>query len=60
MSVSYVTHEESMIQLYIEDPELAELMLQDAITEGNLVEVRKIKRRMSEAKARSFELIAQV
>ena len=41
-----------MITNYMEDPELAEMMLDDAIADGDLEEVRTVWRRMKEAKAR--------
>lgn len=52
MIVSCVSHEEAVIQHFVEDPELAEMMLQDAITEGDLNEVQKIQRRIDAAKSR--------
>ena len=41
-----------MITNYMEDPELAEMMLDDAIADGDWEEVRTVWRRMKEAKAR--------
>ena len=54
MITDYITHEEAVIQHFIEDPELADIMLQDAIAEGDINEIRKIQRRINEAKAKSY------
>ena len=59
MSVSYITHEEATIQSFMRDPEFAEYMLQDAIAEGDFVEVRKIQRRIGEAKVRMYGMVAE-
>ena len=50
---SCISHEEAVIQHFIEDPELAQIMLQDAINDGDISEIRKIQRRINEAKSRS-------
>ena len=50
--IDTISHEEAVIQHFTEDPELAEIMLDDALSEGDSIEVEKIQRRMSEAKAR--------
>lgn len=47
-----VSHEEVMVEVFMEDPELAEMMLEDALAEGDLEEVRLVQRRMDEAKRR--------
>jgi len=52
MITGYITHEESIIEAFMIDPELAEIMLNDAIKDGDIEEIRKIRRRMNEAKAR--------
>ena len=53
MITGSVSHEEAVIQHFIEDPELAQIMLQDAINDGDISEIRKIQRRIDEAKSRS-------
>ena len=59
MNIGYITHEEATIQSFMRDPEFAEYMLQDAIAEGDFIEVRKIQRRIDEARARMYEMAAQ-
>ena len=54
MVTGSVTHEEAVIQHFIEDPELAQIMLQEAIDEGDINEARKIQRRINEAKSRAY------
>ena len=49
---SCIDHEEATIRSYMRDPEFAEYMLNDAIAEGDIVEIRKIQKRINEAKAR--------
>ena len=50
---SCISHEEATIRSYMRDPDFAEFMLQDAINDGDISEIRKIQRRMNEAKSRS-------
>ena len=54
--IGFVTHEEAVIQHFVEDPELAEIMLQDALAEGDNTEVEKIQRRIKEAKKRAASM----
>ena len=56
MITSYITHEEAVIRHFMEDPELAEIMIEDAITDGDTEEIEKIQRRIIEAKARQQAL----
>ena len=56
MITDYVRHEEAVIQHFVEDPELAEIMLQDALADGDNVEAQKIQRRIKEAKKRAASL----
>ena len=49
---SCIDHEEATIRSYMRDPDFANYMLQDAITEGDIDEVQKIQRRINEAKKR--------
>lgn len=50
--VGYITHEESVIRHFMEEPELAEFMLKEALAEGDLEEFQLVQRRMDEAKRR--------
>lgn len=54
MITGYIAHDEAVIQHFADDPELAQIMLQDAINEGDISEIRKIQRRIDEAKSRSY------
>ena len=54
MIIDTISHDEAIIQHFMEDPELAEIMLQDAIAEGDMNEVQKIQRRINEAKSRKY------
>lgn len=54
MITGYISHEEAMIKHFAEDPELAQIMLQDAINEGDISEIRLIQKRINEAKSRSY------
>ncbi len=47
--IDTIDHEEAVIQCYMREPDFAEYMLHSAIIEGDLVEARKIQRRMFEA-----------
>ncbi len=49
MIIDTIDHEEAIIQCYMREPDFAEYMLHSAIIEGDLVEARKIQRRMVEA-----------
>lgn len=50
-----ISHDEAMIRHLILDPDLADIMLNDAINDGNMSEVRAVQRRIEEAKARTRE-----
>ena len=52
MSVGYVTHDEAMIELFIEEPEYAEDLLNDVLTDGNDYEISRVQFWYDEAKAR--------
>ena len=54
MIIDTIPHEEAVIHHFMEDPELAQIMLQDAIAEGDVVEEQKIRRRINEAKSRQY------
>lgn len=46
------SYEESVINHFAEDPELGEIMLNDAIKEGDIDEIRTVWHRIQEAKKR--------
>lgn len=52
MVTDYIDHEEATIQSYMRDPEFADYMLNEAINDGDITAIRKIQRRINEAKAR--------
>ena len=56
MITDCISHEEAVIQHFMEDPELAEIMLQDAIADGDINEVQKIQYRINEAKSRTASM----
>lgn len=47
-----ITHDESMIELFIEEPEYAEDLLNDVLTDGNDYEISRVRFWYDEAKAR--------
>ena len=49
---SCIDHEEATIQSYMREPEFGEYMLSEAISEGDIAEVRKVYRRLTEARRR--------
>ena len=48
-----ISHDEAMIQHLMLDPDLADIMLDDAINDGDMSEVRAVQRRIEEAKVRT-------
>ena len=50
-----ISHDEAMIRHLMLDPDLADIMLDDAINDGDMSEVRAVQRRIEEAKARTRE-----
>ena len=52
MITDYIDHEEATIQSYMREPEFGEYMLSEAIAEGDIAEVRKVYRRLTEARRR--------
>ena len=47
------SYEEAVINHFSEDPELGEIMLNDAIKDGDIIEIRQIWHRIQEAKRRT-------
>lgn len=54
MSVGYITHDESMIELFMEEPEYAEDLLNDVLADGNDYEIQRVKFWYNEAKRRTY------
>ncbi len=53
MITSYITHDEAMIKSFMEDPEYAEELLKDVLTDGNDYEIQRVQSWYEEAKKRS-------
>ena len=53
MITSYITHDEAMIKSFMRDPEYAEELLKDVLTDGNDYEIQRVQSWYDEAKARS-------
>ena len=51
-----ITHEEATIRSYMREPEFADFMLEEAIAEGDTIEIEKIQRRIKEAKRRTKQI----
>ena len=60
MIISTISHEEAMIRHFMEDPEFAEFYLSEVIAEGDFNEIRRVKRRIDEARARMREREAEI
>lgn len=58
MITGYIEHDEATIQSYMRDPAFAEFMLNEAINDGDISEIRKVWQRMCEAKNRNLEHVA--
>ena len=56
MEISTISHEEATIRHFMEDPEFAEYLLKEVIADGDFNEIRRVKRRVDEARARLREL----
>ena len=48
-----VTHEEASIQSFMRNPDFAELVLREALADGDVREIRRVKGWVEEAKARA-------
>lgn len=53
MSVGYVTHDETMIETFMEEPEYANELLNDVLTDGDDYEIQRVQSWINEAKSRS-------
>ena len=52
MSVGYVTHDETMIETFMEDPEYAEHLLEEVMKDGDEKEIAYFQNLCNEAKKR--------
>lgn len=52
-----ISHEEAMIRHLMLDPDLADIMLEDAINDGDIRKIRKVHRRIEEAKTRTLNTL---
>ena len=53
MKISYITHDEAMIQSFMEDPGYAEFYLDEVLSDGDMREIRAVEGWIEEARARS-------
>ena len=53
MAVDTISHEEAVIQHFIEDKEFADLYLQTVLADGDAEEIRKVQDWYGEAKSRT-------
>ena len=56
MITGTITHDEAVIQHFIEDPEYADLYLQTVLEDGDKQEISKVVHRYEEAKLRTFNM----
>ena len=59
MKTGYVTHEEAMINDFMEDPEYAEELLNAVYSDGDDYEKARVQYWYDEARSRMYELAAQ-
>ena len=59
MTTGYITHEEAMINNFIEDPEYAEELLNIVLLDGDDYEKQRVQYWYDEARARMYEMAAQ-
>ncbi|MBQ7216500.1 MAG: hypothetical protein IJS39_11020 [Synergistaceae bacterium] len=48
-----ISHDEAMIRHLMLDPDLADIMLEDAINDGDIHEIRKVQERIQKARERT-------
>ena len=60
MITSYITHDEAMIKSFMEDPEYAEELLKDVLTDGNDYEIQRVQSWYDEAKARTYRTVREL
>lgn len=60
MKISYITHDEAMIQNFVEDPDYAAFYLKEVMSDGDINEIRAAQAWVDEARARraQFEEVA--
>ena len=56
MITDYITHDEAIIEHFIDDPEFADLYLNTVIADGNDEEIAEVKAWHNEAKAQAQKL----
>ena len=54
MKIGYVTHEESTIQHFMEEPEFADYLMNDVFADGDSYEINSVKSWYDEARVRSI------
>lgn len=54
MSVGFITHDESMINMFMEDPEYADHLMSEIINDGDKKEIERFQAWYNEAKRRSY------
>lgn len=60
MVTSYITHDEAMIKSFMRDPEYAEELLKDVLTDGNDYEIQRVQSWYDEAKARTYGKVREL
>lgn len=60
MTTGYITHDEAMIQNFINDPDYADLYLQTVLNDGDEYEIKRVQFWYNEAKARNQALISNM
>ncbi len=60
MSVGYVTHDETMIEIFMEEPEYANELLNDVLVDGDDYEIQRVQSWINEAKARSQNAVLEM
>lgn len=58
MEIGYITQEESMINMFIEDPEYAEHLMSEVLRDGDEDEIAHFQYLYDEAKARALEAVS--
>ena len=59
MITGYVTHEESMIEMFIEDPEYADHLMSEVLRDGDENEIAYFQSLYDEAKMRAFNGVGE-
>ena len=59
VKVGYISHDEAMIQNFINEPDYADFLLDEVMKDGDADEIALVQSWYDEANARTFELLAQ-